>query len=141
MGILLFILAFYHAWVRRIPVVASLVVPALIMFVYVAWVLYTASRDKHRVSILLYLYMLNVLLLKLTPYESILLYKALGMEILWKVKLILSLIHKSYVLLRKFPCNNHASKTIVQGVNFSNVSELTHKNIPTLTTPYKHLFC
>ncbi|XP_030038871.1 uncharacterized protein LOC115454263 isoform X2 [Manduca sexta] len=45
-GILLFILAFYHAWVRRIPVVASLVVPALIMFVYVAWVLYTASRDK-----------------------------------------------------------------------------------------------
>lgn len=47
-GILLFILAFYHAWVRRIPVVASLVVPALIMFVYVAWVLFTASRDKHK---------------------------------------------------------------------------------------------
>ncbi|XP_075992845.1 uncharacterized protein LOC142987797 isoform X2 [Anticarsia gemmatalis] len=47
-GISLFILALYHAWVRRIPVVASLVVPALIMFVYVAWVLYTASRDKHK---------------------------------------------------------------------------------------------
>ncbi|XP_013195860.1 uncharacterized protein LOC106139066 isoform X2 [Amyelois transitella] len=47
-GISLFLLAMYHAWVRRIPIVASLVVPALIMFVYVAWVLYTASRDKHR---------------------------------------------------------------------------------------------
>ncbi|XP_014370360.1 uncharacterized protein LOC106720279 [Papilio machaon] len=47
-GISLLILAIYHAWVRRIPVVASLVVPALIMFVYVAWVLYTASRDKHK---------------------------------------------------------------------------------------------
>ncbi|KAJ0180636.1 hypothetical protein K1T71_004040 [Dendrolimus kikuchii] len=50
-GISLFILAFYHAWVRRIPVVASLVVPALIMFVYVAWVLYTASRDKHKLLV------------------------------------------------------------------------------------------
>nr|XP_026494949.1 uncharacterized protein LOC113399895 isoform X2 [Vanessa tameamea] len=47
-GICLFLLALYHAWVRRIPVVASLVVPALIMFVYVGWVLYTASRDKKR---------------------------------------------------------------------------------------------
>ncbi|XP_050345642.1 uncharacterized protein LOC126770319 isoform X2 [Nymphalis io] len=47
-GISLFLLALYHAWVRRIPVVASLVVPALIMFVYVGWVLYTASRDKKR---------------------------------------------------------------------------------------------
>ncbi|XP_047021853.1 uncharacterized protein LOC124631482 isoform X2 [Helicoverpa zea] len=47
-GISLFILALYHAWVRRIPIVASLVVPALIMFVYVAWILYTASREKHR---------------------------------------------------------------------------------------------
>ncbi|CAK1581758.1 unnamed protein product [Parnassius mnemosyne] len=51
-GISLLILAFYHAWVRRIPVVASLVVPALIMFVYVGWVLYTASRDKHRLILL-----------------------------------------------------------------------------------------
>lgn len=50
-GISLFILALYHAWVRRIPIVASLVVPALIMFVYVAWILYTASREKHRVII------------------------------------------------------------------------------------------
>lgn len=49
-GISLLILAIYHAWVRRIPVVASLVVPALIMFIYVAWVLYTASRDKHRAA-------------------------------------------------------------------------------------------
>ncbi|RVE49018.1 hypothetical protein evm_006376 [Chilo suppressalis] len=48
-GISLFLLAMYHAWVRRIPIVASLVVPALIMFVYVAWVLYTASKDKHRI--------------------------------------------------------------------------------------------
>ncbi|XP_049867578.1 uncharacterized protein LOC126367849 isoform X2 [Pectinophora gossypiella] len=47
-GICLFLLAIYHAWVRRIPIVASLVVPALIMFVYVGWVLYTASRDKHK---------------------------------------------------------------------------------------------
>ncbi|XP_063822279.1 uncharacterized protein LOC135072270 isoform X1 [Ostrinia nubilalis] len=47
-GISLFLLALYHAWVRRIPIVASLVVPALIMFVYVAWVLYTAARDKHK---------------------------------------------------------------------------------------------
>ncbi|XP_068630009.1 uncharacterized protein [Battus philenor] len=47
-GISLLLLAIYHAWVRRIPVVASLVVPALIMFVYVGWVLYTASRDKHK---------------------------------------------------------------------------------------------
>ncbi|CAH2073618.1 unnamed protein product, partial [Iphiclides podalirius] len=47
-GISLLLLAIYQAWVRRIPVVASLVVPALIMFVYVGWVLYTASRDKHR---------------------------------------------------------------------------------------------
>ncbi|XP_053625852.1 uncharacterized protein LOC128683854 isoform X2 [Plodia interpunctella] len=51
-GISLFLLAMYHAWVRRIPIVASLVVPALIMFVYVAWVLYTASRDKHRLLML-----------------------------------------------------------------------------------------
>ncbi|KAM3963159.1 uncharacterized protein ACR2FA_002915 [Aphomia sociella] len=51
-GISLFLLAMYHAWVRRIPIVASLVVPALIMFVYVAWVLYTASRDKHRLLVL-----------------------------------------------------------------------------------------
>ncbi|CAH2241270.1 jg3331 [Pararge aegeria aegeria] len=48
-GICLLVLALYHAWVRRIPVVASLVVPVLIMFVYVGWVLYTASRDKKRV--------------------------------------------------------------------------------------------
>ncbi|GBP42846.1 hypothetical protein EVAR_27199_1 [Eumeta japonica] len=47
-GISLLLLAIYHAWVRRIPVVASLVVPALIMFIYVAWVLYSASRDKYR---------------------------------------------------------------------------------------------
>ncbi|XP_023935034.1 uncharacterized protein LOC112043730 [Bicyclus anynana] len=47
-GICLLMLAIYHAWVRRIPVVASLVVPVLIMFVYVGWVLYTASRDKKR---------------------------------------------------------------------------------------------
>ncbi|CAG9585273.1 unnamed protein product [Danaus chrysippus] len=47
-GICLFLLAIYHAWVRRIPVVASLVVPALIMFVYVGWVLFTASRDKRK---------------------------------------------------------------------------------------------
>ncbi|XP_059057102.1 uncharacterized protein LOC131850764 isoform X2 [Achroia grisella] len=51
-GISLFLLAMYHAWVRRIPIVASLVVPALIMFVYVAWVLYTASRDKHKLLVL-----------------------------------------------------------------------------------------
>ncbi|XP_045785876.1 uncharacterized protein LOC123881223 [Maniola jurtina] len=47
-GICLLMVALYHAWVRKIPVVASLVVPALIMFVYVGWVLYTASRDKKR---------------------------------------------------------------------------------------------
>ncbi|XP_041977538.1 uncharacterized protein LOC121731916 [Aricia agestis] len=52
-GICLLMLAFYHAWVRKIPVVASLVVPALIMFVYVGWVLYTASRDKRRIFQLL----------------------------------------------------------------------------------------
>ncbi|XP_045491333.1 uncharacterized protein LOC123691136 isoform X1 [Colias croceus] len=51
-GICLLMLAIYHAWVRRIPVVASLVVPALIMFVYVGWVLYTASRDKKRLLLL-----------------------------------------------------------------------------------------
>ncbi|KAL0842218.1 hypothetical protein ABMA28_014379 [Loxostege sticticalis] len=43
-----FLLALYYAWVRRIPIVASLVVPALIMFVYVAWVLFTAARDEHK---------------------------------------------------------------------------------------------
>ncbi|CAH2086292.1 unnamed protein product [Euphydryas editha] len=53
-GISLFLLALYHAWVRRIPVIASLVVPALIMFVYVGWVLYTASRDKKRVNIIFF---------------------------------------------------------------------------------------
>ncbi|VVD04148.1 unnamed protein product [Leptidea sinapis] len=47
-GICLLLLAIYQAWVRRIPVIASLVVPALIMFIYVGWVLYTASRDKKR---------------------------------------------------------------------------------------------
>ncbi|XP_048479614.1 uncharacterized protein LOC119693676 [Plutella xylostella] len=47
-GILLFLLAIYHAWVRRIPFIASLIVPAIIMLIYVGWVLYTASRDKHR---------------------------------------------------------------------------------------------
>ncbi|CAF4937915.1 unnamed protein product [Pieris macdunnoughi] len=51
-GICLLLLAIYHAWVRRIPVVASLVVPALIMFVYVGWVLFTASRDKKRLLLL-----------------------------------------------------------------------------------------
>ncbi|XP_063378632.1 uncharacterized protein LOC134665597 [Cydia fagiglandana] len=47
-GICLLLLAIYHAWVRKIPVVASLVVPALIMFIYVGWVLYSANREKHR---------------------------------------------------------------------------------------------
>ncbi|XP_073943480.1 uncharacterized protein [Choristoneura fumiferana] len=47
-GICLLLLAIYHAWVRRIPVVASLVVPALIMFIYVGWVLFSANREKHR---------------------------------------------------------------------------------------------
>ncbi|CAK1545271.1 unnamed protein product [Leptosia nina] len=51
-GICLLLVAIYHAWVRRIPVVASLVIPALIMFVYVGWVLYTASRDKKRLLLL-----------------------------------------------------------------------------------------
>ncbi|XP_026466852.1 uncharacterized protein LOC113370401 [Ctenocephalides felis] len=41
-------LAIYHAWIRRTVVVAGIIVPALIMVLYTAWVLYTARKDKAR---------------------------------------------------------------------------------------------
>ncbi|XP_055712559.1 uncharacterized protein LOC129807365 [Phlebotomus papatasi] len=41
-------LACYHAWIRKTAVLAGVIIPALIMVLYTAWVLYTAKRDKYR---------------------------------------------------------------------------------------------
>ncbi|XP_077302933.1 uncharacterized protein LOC143923232 [Arctopsyche grandis] len=47
-GISLVCLAMYHAWVRKVPVLASVLVPSLILLLYAAWVLFIASRDKRK---------------------------------------------------------------------------------------------
>lgn len=39
---------FYQAWIKRIPVLAGVMVPMLIMLLYAAWVLFLAKRDKQR---------------------------------------------------------------------------------------------
>lgn len=39
---------FYQAWIKRIPVLAGVMVPMLIMLLYAAWVLFLAKRDKRR---------------------------------------------------------------------------------------------
>lgn len=44
----LILLSCYHAWIRRTAVLASVIIPALIMVLYTAWVLYSAKRDKYR---------------------------------------------------------------------------------------------
>lgn len=49
---------FYHAWIKKIPVLAGVMVPALIMLLYAAWVIFLAKREKNRrqnaVSIYIY---------------------------------------------------------------------------------------
>ena len=47
-ALLLILLAMYHAWVRRTAVLAGVIVPALIMILYTAWILYSAKKDKKR---------------------------------------------------------------------------------------------
>lgn len=44
----LILLSCYHAWIRKTAVLASVIIPALIMILYTAWVLYSAKRDKYR---------------------------------------------------------------------------------------------
>lgn len=45
---LLILLAIYHAWIRKIAVLAGVIVPFLIMVLYSAWVIFLAKRDKQR---------------------------------------------------------------------------------------------
>lgn len=44
----LIFLAIYHAWIRKSPVLAGALVPALIMLLYGGWVLFLAKREKRR---------------------------------------------------------------------------------------------
>lgn len=47
-ALLLILLVMYHAWIRKTPVLAGVMVPALIMLLYAAGVLFLAKRDKQR---------------------------------------------------------------------------------------------
>lgn len=47
-ALLMIFSGFYHAWIKRIPVLAGVMVPALIMLLYAAWVLFLAKREKKR---------------------------------------------------------------------------------------------
>lgn len=47
-ALLMIFSGFYHAWIKRIPVLAGVMVPALIMLLYAAWVLFLAKREKQR---------------------------------------------------------------------------------------------
>lgn len=38
----------YQAWIRKIPVLAGVTIPALIMILYGGWVLFLAKKDKRR---------------------------------------------------------------------------------------------
>lgn len=38
----------YQAWIRKIPVLAGVTIPALIMLLYAGWVLFLAKKDKQR---------------------------------------------------------------------------------------------
>lgn len=38
----------YQAWIRKIPVLAGVTIPALIMILYGGWVLFLAKKDKQR---------------------------------------------------------------------------------------------
>lgn len=48
MALSLILLSLYHAWIRKTAILASVIIPALIMVLYTAWVLYSAKRDKYR---------------------------------------------------------------------------------------------
>lgn len=41
-------LAIYHAWERKFAVLAGLFTPALIMFLYILWMLYSAHKDAKK---------------------------------------------------------------------------------------------
>lgn len=41
-------LAMYHAWIRKTAVLAGVIVPAAIMILYAAWVVFLTKRDKKR---------------------------------------------------------------------------------------------
>lgn len=47
-ALLMIFSGFYHAWIKKIPVLAGVMVPALIMLLYAAWVLFLAKREKQR---------------------------------------------------------------------------------------------
>lgn len=47
-ALLMIFSGFYHAWMKKIPVLAGVMVPVLIMFLYAAWVLFLAKREKIR---------------------------------------------------------------------------------------------
>lgn len=47
-AILLLGLAMYHAWIRKTAVLAGVLVPAAIMILYAAWVIFLTKRDKER---------------------------------------------------------------------------------------------
>lgn len=47
-ALLMIFLGFYHAWMKKIPVLAGVMVPALIMLLYAAWVMILAKREKRR---------------------------------------------------------------------------------------------
>lgn len=47
-ALLLILLVMYHAWIRNTPVLAGVMVPALIMLLYAAGVLFLAKREKQR---------------------------------------------------------------------------------------------
>lgn len=47
-ALLMIFSGFYQAWIKRIPVLAGVMVPMLIMFLYAGWVLFLAKRDKQR---------------------------------------------------------------------------------------------
>lgn len=47
-ALLMIFLGFYHAWIKKIPVLAGVMMPALIMLLYAAWVMFLAKREKIR---------------------------------------------------------------------------------------------
>lgn len=47
-ALLMIFLGIYHAWIKKIPVLAGVMMPALIMLLYAAWVMFLAKREKMR---------------------------------------------------------------------------------------------
>lgn len=41
-------IAIYHVWIRKNGVIAGVLVPASIMFLYGGWVVFLAKRDKKK---------------------------------------------------------------------------------------------